>query len=82
MIALKPYPIEQVLNDDSDIVSSDGNSPIIELVIKGLPKIILLEIKLEGKSGYSLCKELRHSDINADIVELCHKLKRQALAPI
>jgi len=60
--------IEKVLNDDFDIVSSDGNSSITELVSKEQPQIILLDIKLEGKSGYDLCKELRNSDIGTDII--------------
>ena len=60
--------IETVLNDDFNIVSSDGNSPIVELVMEVQPQIILLDIKLEGKSGYDLCKELRNSDISADII--------------
>ena len=60
--------IEQVLNDDFDIVSSDGNSPIIELILKEQPQIILLDINLEGKSGYDLCKELRCSNVDEDII--------------
>ncbi len=60
--------IEKVLNDDFNIVSSDGNSPIVELVMEVQPQIILLDIKLEDKSGYDLCKELRNSDISADII--------------
>jgi len=60
--------IEKVLGDEFDIVSSDGNSSIIELVSKEQPQIILLDIKLEDKSGYVLCKELRNSDIGTDII--------------
>ncbi len=60
--------IEKVLFNDFDIVSSDGNSSIVELISKEQPQIILLDIKLEGKSGYDLCQELRNSDIGAEII--------------
>jgi len=60
--------IEKVLDDDFDVASSDGNSPIIELVSKEQPQIILLDIKLKGKSGYDLCKELRDSELADDII--------------
>jgi len=60
--------IEKVLNNDFDVVSSDGNSPIIELVSKEQPQIILLDIKLQGKCGYDLCKELRDSGVGANII--------------
>jgi len=60
--------IELALEKQFDVVSSDGNDPFVELVSVEQPKIILLDIMLEGKTGFDLCKSLRDSDENSDIV--------------
>lgn len=53
--------IELALQEHFDVISSDGNSPFVELVSDTQPKIILLDIMLEGKTGFDLCSELRDS---------------------
>jgi len=53
--------IELALKDEFDVISSDGNSPFVALVSDTQPKIILLDIMLEGKTGFDLCSELRDS---------------------
>lgn len=60
--------IELGLKDHFDVVSTDGNEPFIDLVIKEQPKIILLDIMLEGKSGFDLCKELKDTYDHDDII--------------
>jgi len=59
--------IELALKDHFDVISSDGNSPFIELVEETQPKVILLDIMLEGKTGFDLCSELRDSIDCSDI---------------
>ncbi|PCI61673.1 MAG: response regulator [Gammaproteobacteria bacterium] len=60
--------IELALKDCFDVVSSDGNEPFLALVSTEQPKIILLDIMLENKSGFDLCKQLRDSDENNNII--------------
>ena len=60
--------IERALKDQFEVVSDDGNSDIRSLVAEHQPAIILLDIMLEGKSGYELCTELRDEIDNESIV--------------
>jgi len=60
--------IEKALCKVFNVVSSDGNEPILELVERVKPSIILLDIMLEGKTGYDLCQELYESTDNTNIV--------------
>lgn len=60
--------IEQALCKSFNVVSSDGNEPILKLVEQVQPSIILLDIMLEGKTGYDLCKELYESDDYLNVV--------------
>ena len=58
--------IELSLKDHFNVISSDGNRPIVELVEETNPKIILLDVMLEGKTGFDLCSQLRASDEGED----------------
>ncbi len=56
--------IERALHKDFDVVSSDGNEDILPLMERVQPEIVLLDIMLEGKSGFDLCKQIRDSQHN------------------
>ena len=60
--------IEAALDAEFEVISSDGNDSIVELIEKHHPKIILLDIMLEGKSGFDVCKQIRQSDLDPNIV--------------
>lgn len=59
--------IELALQDHFNLVSSDGKEPFIELIAKVQPQIILLDVQLEGKNGFDLCKSLRYSSQDTGI---------------
>jgi CheY-like chemotaxis protein len=60
--------IERALRGDFDVISSDGNEPIMSLVANVQPDIILLDIMLENTTGYELCKQIKANDDNAEII--------------
>jgi len=60
--------IELSLNTHFEVVSSDGNDDFLELIERVRPDIILMDIMLEGKTGFNLCKQLKASEDNDNII--------------
>ncbi len=60
--------IQLSLEEQFEVMSSDGIEPINDLLESFAPNVILLDIMLGDKSGYDVCRELRASNICPDVV--------------
>lgn len=60
--------IQLSLEDHFEVLSSDGDEPVSDILQRFKPDVILLDIMLRNKSGYDVCGEVRQSNICPDVV--------------
>ena len=60
--------IQLSLEENFEILSCDGIEPIVDVLGRFKPDVILLDIMLGDKSGYDVCREIRQSNICPDVI--------------